>query len=275
MKNTWNNLDRIEAWKNNELDAESKKEFEFELMHNSELSNEVEVYHDIVEQIDAYGDMRAKKAIHHVVENLEKEGFFEKSGVLKPLESNQKSGKFRIFALAASLALVVVASFFVLNRSNDEIPQIAMYQFEKNELNIMIDNLKAASFSNADKGKDDSLAYALTLYTENEFAKAKILLLKYISDYPEDLVANLTLGLAYKEESQYGKAAKYLSPLTRIENFERKNMAKWNLWQCYSKFDTETDLETAKRILQELIDDPKSGYVDYAKPYLFLLNGFK
>ncbi|MFN8332248.1 MAG: hypothetical protein U0T81_13705 [Saprospiraceae bacterium] len=77
MNHTWENLDRIEAWKNGEMSKEEKEKFEFDLMHNEELSKEVELYDRLSEHIDSYGDLRTRRLISRVESKLEKEGFLK------------------------------------------------------------------------------------------------------------------------------------------------------------------------------------------------------
>ncbi|MEO6190921.1 MAG: hypothetical protein ABIO44_11675 [Saprospiraceae bacterium] len=273
MNNTWNNLDRIEAYKKNELDSEARKNFETDLMHNSELSKEVEVYDRLLEHIEVYGNTRVKNTLNKVVANLEKENFFKvaDSGI-RQMNSIKSRNSFPLLAIAASVVVLIAASYFIFLPKSHPLPDMAEMRFEKVELEITIDKLGAAAFANSEKGKNDTLAAALRLYKDFEYTKSRMALLQYLNNYPNDQIATLYLGLSYLQNAEYGKAAKYLTPLTRMEDFEFKNMAKWYSSMCYTQFGGEANFKTAKVLLKELADDHTSDYADYAKAYLDLLN---
>ncbi len=288
MKNTWNNLDRIESWKYGEMDPEQKVKFELEMKHDSSLAEDIKTYENIIEHVERFGNERTRKAIMSVESKLDKEGFFGNfSGIVKPL--GVKASVRNIWAIAASLMLVVVATWVIFdhqgassiqvspvaqNHNAIPLPNIAKLQIEGSSLDAMLERLIAPGFGSS-KSKNDSLAEALGFYKKDEYAKARMMLLAFLASYPNDNTAQLYLGLSFLQEGEYGKAAKYLTPLVNIADYEDRNIAKWYAAMCYTQFGSEADLNTAKTLFKELADDPASRYEDYAKAYLRLLNNYK
>ncbi|MEO6190919.1 MAG: hypothetical protein ABIO44_11665, partial [Saprospiraceae bacterium] len=239
----------------------ARKNFESELARNSELSKEVELYNKLLELKDTYGSSKAQNMVNMV---------FANSGTNQKNPSEVKSSS-NVWAFAAVLIALITAAFFLFSPKSHTLPDIAQMRLERTELSLTIDKLGAASFSSSEKGKDDSLAAALSLYKAFEYTKSRMALLQYLSVYPTDLIASLYLGLSYLQNAEYAKAAKYLTPLTRAEGFEFKNTAKWYSSMCYTQFGGDDNIKTAKVLLKELADDVSSDYSDYAKAYLDLL----
>lgn len=271
MNNTWENFDLIEAWKNKELSPEEARKFEYEIMHNVEMAKEVDTYNRLIDHIETYGNRRTQNTIDKVVSKLEKEGFFNNELVDSNIKStNLRKWKLREWLVAASFLLLVAVVTYVSIPKKSDLPDFAKLRIEEKELNYTIEKLGAAAFSNAEEGRNDSLSKALQLYKEFEYQKAKLSLLQIVNDYPDDQMAQLYLGLSYLQNSEYAKAAKYLSPLTRAEGFEYKNTAKWYAVWCFAKFNTEHDLATARALLKELAEDPLFEFSEYARAYLDL-----
>lgn len=280
MNNTWINLDQIEAWKSGEMDAAAKSEFERAIQTNSELAEELKLYDQLVEHIGTYGDLRTRKILERVERRLTSEGFFEPSKVeiMKPKKGILMQ-HWRTIAFAASFMLIMVVSFLIIQRpshQNMEALVLNAKEIHKNivekKLDYTIDQLKSYALSNADKGKDESLADALKLYQEYEYNQAKVALLQYLHEYPDDQLAQMYLGLSYFQNAEYGRAAKYLTPLTRDYKFEFKSIAKWYSAMCYRVFGSTTDIITAKNLFKELADDPSNEFTDYAKAQLDLFD---
>ncbi|NOT36534.1 MAG: hypothetical protein HOP11_04095 [Saprospiraceae bacterium] len=271
MKNTWNNLDRIEAWKFNELDQQAKEQFEKKMNQDSTLANDLKTYNNIIEHIERFGNQRIRNTILNVEGKLESQGFFnENQSIVRPFI--KKTERSKDWAIAASIAAILVVSVFILWPSdNYPLPNVADLKLENRHLVATIEDLSVPGLGDKEKGKKDSLAFALLLVKQDEYVKARMALLQYLNSYPDDNTAQLYLGISYVHEGKYAKGAKYLTPLTRIAEKEDRDLAKWYAAMCYTQFQTEHDLDTARFLLQELASDSGSKYYENAKAYLDLL----
>ncbi|HMW39697.1 MAG: hypothetical protein K1X68_00835 [Saprospiraceae bacterium] len=280
MNHTWENLDRIEAWKNGEMSKEEKEKFEFDLMHNEELSKEVELYDRLSEHIDSYGDLRTRRLIRRVESKLEKEGFFKEGAIAQPVEpiteetkADVQKFKWSWYKIAASLVVLLVAGgiYLAVEKYQPRLPEMALIRMDLKHIDANLERLEAPGFGDESKGKNDSMADALKFYKEFEFSKARILLLQVLQNYPHDPLAQLYLGLSYFQDEEYAKAARYLTPLTRENDFNERDLAKWYSAWCYFMFKTAKDEQTAVVLLTELANDPASDFQEYAKGYLDIL----
>lgn len=273
MKNTWNNLDRIESWKYNEMDADAKAQFEKDMRSDSNLVDDIHTYKNIIEHIERFGNERSRKAILKVEQKLERDGFFGDSaeGVVRTIKKGYSLKK--ILSMAASVAVLIMMTWFVFSPGKEfPVSEMANLKLEKENLALVFSKLNVDPLGDKEKGKKDSLAAALQLLKKDEYVKARIAILQYLDSYPEDYTAQLYLGIAYVHDAKYAKGAKYLMPLTRLTEGEDRDLAKWYAAMCYTQFKNELDLETAKSLLKELADDPASRFYDPAKSYLDLLN---
>src|SRR5690606_2649060 len=136
------------------------------------------------------------------------------------------------------------------------------------QLTKILGRLEAAGFASPEQSRNDSLAQALQLYEKGEYEKARIELVQYCQIYPDDKIARHYLGMSLLQQSEYAKAASHLSALAGDPDFELRHANKWYLALCYLQFGTPEGRKDARALLQQLADDPESGYSREAKAYL-------
>ncbi|MCC6814842.1 MAG: tetratricopeptide repeat protein [Saprospiraceae bacterium] len=278
MKNTWNNLDLIESWKNNEMDETSRLQFENRLKQDSDLKEELGDYDRVTQYIERFGNERTRRILTNVENDLEKEGFFNSNSANTISIKHKTIHNTKVWAFAASMVLLVGLSLWIFNNRTQvpPLPNIAELKLEKPHIAHTLSELNVAGFADKEKGKKDSLSSAILLLKADQYVEARYALHQYLEAYPDDNTAQLYLGIAYVHAGKYAKGAKYLTPLTRLASSnEDRDLAKWYASMCYVQFNTEHDLQTAKFLLKELADDPSSIYTDHARAYFDLLNDYK
>ena len=176
----------------------------------------------------------------------------------------------KIMAAAAAIAAIAVA-FYLYNLNQNDFTTEQFAQFAKPDtLQVVkiLDRLEASGFASPDKGREDSLARALRLYQDFEFERARIELVQYCQQYPDDKIGKHYLGLTLFQQSEYAKASTHLGPLAADASFELSNMAKWYLALAYTQFRSAQGFKDARVLMQQLADNPDSGYSREAKEYL-------
>jgi len=275
MSEEFNNIELIEAWLNGQLSEEEKSAFEKRMKEDPDFSKEVEMYQDMMRGIDLAGEERIREASNGIERKLESEDFFKHNSTVRTMTNNTKTKPIgRWLAIAASLLVLVAAATYFFGSSQESSPQMAFekyYQPDKKNLPEILDRLEAPGLASADKSAADSLAGALELYQKDQYTAARSALGTYLDNHPEDQVAKLYMGLSQLQLGEYAKASKHLVPLVEQKDFAQLNMAKWYLALCYSQFGTASSISNAKGLLQDLADDPDSGYYKEALGYLEFL----
>lgn len=276
MNQELHNIERFDKYINDKMDEAELAEFEKELEENKELADDLAVFLDIREGVEAIGDKELESKIKAIDKKLDRDNFFsEPTSKIIKMKSTKSIWR-RPLAIAASLAVLLTAGYFLFSPTNNNQQNLAatfekFKQPETTATSEILDKLEASGFADDNKSKQDSLAAALTLYEQGAYKKAISYVNQYLKTYPEDKVAKLYLGLSLLQDEEYGKAAKHLMPLAELDDFEQQEVAKWYLALCYTTFKSESADKHAKRIFQELLSSSRPEYVRGSKAFLQLM----
>lgn len=268
MEKEFTHTDLMDRYLRHQLDAAEQSDFEQRLRDDPAFAAEWDAFRDTVTAIKLHGEQELRKTILQVQKKLEAEQFFTAH---KPTPAAMKKQTFfrMILAAAAAITLIAVATYLY---SPTPIPSPEQYaQFEKpnmEQVAKILDRLEAPGFADPDKGRNDSLASALRLYLDGKWEDARVELAQFCKIYPDDKIARHYLGMSLMQQGEYAKAASHLSTLTNDADFELRYANKWYLAQCYARFGTRQGFKDARTLMQQLADDPDSGYSKEAKEYI-------
>lgn len=226
-----NNTEKIDRYLRGDLAETEKNAFETELAQDAELAAELALQKDL-EQFLRKQDRRT--ALKGQLENIGKDFFQEaakqETGRIVPL---QRRPILRwAIGLAATIALLLVARFVFFQPSlydqYGQHPPLAMIE-KSNEV-------------------QDKLAAMEAAFNQKNYAQALPLLQAYVREKPEDLQAELYLGICLMETGQYSAAR---TIFTKISGGESSfvDYGQWYLALSYLK---EGNKGECRKILQEV-----------------------
>ncbi|MBV6441909.1 MAG: hypothetical protein DYG98_23135 [Haliscomenobacteraceae bacterium CHB4] len=270
MKQEFTHTDLMDRCLRRELDAAEQADFERRLRDDPAFAAEWDAFRDLVTAIETHSEQELRKTIFQVQKKLETEQFFSTEQSRPTVMKNQTFFR-KLMAAAAAIAVLAAALYLYNTRTTTPSSSEWLAKFEqtdKERLGNILDRLEAAGFANPEQGRNDSLAQALQLYEKGDYEKARIELVQYCRIYPDDKIARHYLGMSLLQQSEYAKAASQLSTLAGDPEFELRHANKWYLALCYLQFGTPEGRKDARTLLQQLADDPESGYSREAKAYL-------
>ena len=283
MSEEFNKLDLIEQYIRGELVGEALANFEAQLQNDPALREEVELFRDIMSGTELAGKEELDDEIKATHQDLKAAGFFDKIEEQKSETKEQKVtgttdgkviGMRSWWAAAATIALLLVAGYFILNPGGDpnaEEVLAEIYHPESKAIDGIIDDLVSSGMAAPDDPHADSLAAALKMYKKEEFEDAHSYLTALVQRDPDDHVAKLYLGLSFMQQNNYPEAAKYFQEVSAVEGFRHKPVADWYLALSYIGFNSEDGWERAKKQLDLIANDPESDYREDARNALKLL----
>lgn len=269
----------IHQYLNGLLEGDALKNFEAALTNEPGLKEDVEWERKLLLGIEAEGDARLRETVRKTHAHLKTKGFFDQKpanesntlSTAKPI-INMKSIS-RTLAIAASVVIVLVAGYFLINKpGNEDIQKEAFtkyYHPESVNVKRIIDGLSSFGMVSGEKTDKDSLKDALQLYADGQYDAAIESLNAILNIHPEDNTAKMYLGLSLLNQSQYGKAVRILEPLSRLDSFELKEDARWYLAICY--LTTETNQDDALKIFETMASTESSPYRKDAKGMVNLI----
>lgn len=268
MEKEFTHPDLMDRYLRHELDAAEQADFERRLRDDPAFAAEWDAFRDLVKAIETHGEQELQKTIFQVQKKLEAEQFFSTNQPIPTVMKNQSFFR-KIMAAAAAIAAIAVALYLYNTNQTTSPEQFAQFATPDTvQVVKILDRLEATGFADPNKGPEDSLARALRFYQEFEFEKARVELVEYCHKYPDDQIGKHYLGLTLFQQGEYAKAATHLSPLASDASFELHSMAKWYLAQSYTQFRTAAGMKDARVLMQQLADDPNSGYAREAKEYI-------
>lgn len=277
MEDAFKHTEQIDAWLKGELTETERLSFEQKLAEDTDLAAEVKAYQLMVEGIE-YAAIKAevKKKTVPIVRKLEREGFLPKLAPVVPMNPKSRRPRILLWVLttAATLVILLIAAYWLLqSSSNTEAIFDTYYLTEQTEVSIQIERHEAVGFA-SDKVKDAFLVKGLSFYQKGDYKNAQAALDDYTTNYPDENLASLYLGLSLMELKDYKQAQTVLAPLINIADFGQINMAKWYLALCYLHLEEAQGLESTKQLLQDLARNPNSGYSNQAQRMLNDLASF-
>lgn len=273
MSDTSTIYDLVESWMTGEMDTQTRLDFEQRMKSEPAFQQEVEETKDMILSIEYANVSRIKgklEKIHHSNKNT-------KQPILKNMENTNQSNRKKPYwwAIAATIALLVGASYFLLNEPATNINQEngfeKYYAPEGMLVNQLLEDLESSGFADPNKEKNTALSNALTLYKTHVFKDAKTELIQILAANPNNKTAQLYLGLTELQLGLYGNAVQFLQPLND-PNYEHNELVKWYLGMAYTQTMKDEGIIVAKELFRQLSLNKKSNYYKEAKEYLRLLN---
>lgn len=276
-------LELIEKYIKGELAGTKLAEFEARLKSDPELSDEVDIFRDILAGTALAGREELAEEISATHQNLKKDGFFEnitqqeakQIDIRRNDQSNiRRIGMSKWWALAAGMALIIVAGYFIFKtggQPNYEEVFAQIYEPENSAIDNILDDLSSLGMAGADDPRADSLAAALKLYKLDEFDEAQSYLEVLVQNDTEDYIARLYLGLSQLQQGKYVEASQQLKTTSQVNGFRYKDVSDWYLALSYIGFNSKEGWALAKDQLKIIADNPNSAYQQEAKDALEML----
>ena len=263
MENKYN-IDDIEDFLNQEMDATELAAFEKEMATNKELAAEVDFHEDVIKGIQGAAPMDFRKMVTNVHQEMKGEDFFsEIAETTEKVETTEAPSKLRsIFrrtsrmqglAIAASFAALIGFSLWILNQPpNPEQLFADNFAVHQDVLSVEIaDRLAETGFgtnkealatlqSGIDTYKSGDYQSAIDQFNAFETAAAEDALTPYAQFY--EAVALLKTGQGEAAQSE-------LLNIVDKANFPLQNEAKWYLALTYLQ---QHKVNEAKAILENL-----------------------
>lgn len=222
-----NDIDRIDRFLRGEMNEAESQAFEQSLSENPELQQKMKIQQELVSYIDLMGDQE-------VLANIRKaEGTYRsrKEGTIKKLPW------LRPFLIAASLALLLLAAWWLLRPSGDPDTLYANY-YQAYEL----------SFSSRDGDNTENLLAASTAYNAADYAQA----LTAFQSLPTEMQTSkvkLAMGISYMELSSFEEAKSLFDQIISVEDPLFLDQALWYKGLSLLK---QGELEQAKGVFEQL-----------------------
>lgn len=268
-ENTYHDIYR---YLNQEMTVQDSADFEKKILADDHLAQEVALHQDLLGGIEHRGDEELKNQIQQAASQLEKDGFFKMKQGGRRSDQQGKTGSGqriqtlfqpRYLAVAASLMVLLVVSFFLLQPSVDTQQLYSeSFQLDNALLQQQLDELDFTGMGNPKQAQNKSLMNGLVAIEDNNFSRAAYELTKHLETYPDDEVAALFLGQTRMRQRQYEKAYAHLAPISQKDGLYQVE-ALWYL--ALSTLQIQTRSEETKPLLEQIMAHPDSTYAQQAK----------
>lgn len=250
MENT-NNIEKIEAYLNGELNQEERTFFEAQLKTDTTLASEMELY----QRVDQVLADDSALAFQKLTEQAGANFFTQKTtnATIRKLPFYR-----RPLAIAASITLLVACGFlwWMTNStgtlSNDE---------------LFAANYESYAFSNTVRGNDDPVTpyeQAVLAYQNKDWTKATSLFSNVLEEEPSNASAAFGLGNAYLaiQPADLDAAALHFQQVIDDGKSLLVDKAKWYLALIRIK---QGDITTAKQLLEQLLQSEEKQLANKAQ----------
>lgn len=253
--NKWENEDIILDYLEGRLSGEELVAFNKEKSHSSFIQNKILEFEESRTAILIHGREKLSAQIKQIEKTINTNNSKPISKETKTINMNtEKKKRFPIMGLAATLALLLVAVFVVQN--NSAVDTDALYAQNHNPntkvTNKYLDKVSSSGFAGADSdtssmvtlptGKEitreeylqreiarkDAFTSSLTLFKKGDWAKARVALQAYTSEYvfkkEDHQVALFHLAKAMMNTEDYQAASERYDEFLQGEKLEREVM---------------------------------------------------
>lgn len=275
---TEEHMDLFDQFLKNKLSETDRKLFELRLQSDKEFNKNFIDFMEIQKGIDCFGDQELNENLMGVRSQLEKEGFFEPIKAKFEVQKNNKLffRKYRIrpLAIAASILLITVSGYFFFKFQNDPIEKVfaQYYQPETEEIKDVLRELMPFGLVDPERGRKDSLAFALRFYQGEQYEDAGKALSIYCKYYPDEPIGRFYMGLNFLQLGEYTEASQRLESLALLEGFELEDQIKWYLALSLMKINTPESKRNAIKLIRELANSPQSEYQNSAANIMDKIN---
>lgn len=239
------NIDRIDKYLQGNMDAGEKQAFEAEMAATPALAEEVELQRDML----VFLQQKEKRS--HLKSQLEEvgKGYFQKEEA-KVIPFVQRRRVWLLVATAAAvIALLIVGRWITRPSLFEEYAQFP-------PLALAEKSAGAVDWSQAERA-----------FQSGDYATASSLLADYSTQYPNDALARIYLGISRMELDQTVEAQQIFAGITSADP-TLKDFANWCLALNYLK---ANDRPKCRATLQKI--QASSAYYDKAQELLGRLKG--
>jgi len=264
MNEEFRHIENLERYTKGEMVGDELEHFEIKLQEDASLLQELNDYQDMMLGIEKIGDDLLWNELTVVREKMKQERSQQELSATTSKSSARIIPLFRRLAIAASIILVSITSFYLLFPSTNDGDRIYanFYESDKISLPIILDDLEAYSMAEPESQQKKDLAASLKSYEDENYTASFQSLSNHLNKYPNDEVAQLYRGLTLMEQKNFDAAIENLEPLSSDANFEYQDLATWYLALCYIK-GKETD--QANKLVNKLATSANSNYKNLAK----------
>ena len=272
------NIDDIENFLNQEMDAAELAAFEKEMANDEALKTEVNFHEDVVKGIKNAGPMAFKDLVAGVHSEMKTEGFFEETVTDKVEDQTvTKEAKvrsisiFRRLAIAASFALLLTAGWFMFAQPNTPEQLFAdNFTIHQDVLSVEIEDRLAETGFGTNKEALNKLQQGINSYTAGDYQQAINQFSTFQSAAGDDALADYARfyqAISLLETKDISKAQEILEKLITKPSFPLIDDANWYLALIYLKQDNKQGATFILRTLS-LSDTYKERAAKLLESYL-------
>lgn len=234
--NGMSDLELIDMYFSGSMSTVDKKTFEQRCESDSQFAEAVAFY--ILSRQQLKQNLREEKKKEFLVD-------YEKLAGREGTSGNKRNWIGYISAAAACIALVVVYFVFVQGRQ----PETIASNYIENNLSTLSTTMGAG---------EDSLQLGIAAYNNGAYREAENIFISLTNH--RDLSAESTkyLGITYLKMNEYDKAIEQFDKLNKTQLFT--NPAKFYLALTLMKRSGEGDVNRAKQLLHEVVDEKLPGH---------------
>jgi len=245
------NIDDIENFLNQEMDAADLAAFEKEMAADKDLAAEIDFHADVIKGIEGAAPLDFRKMVGNVHEEMKTEGFFSDTETDEVVENNTQQeatvrniSLFRRLAIAASFALVLTAGWFLLNQPNNTPEQLFADNFtiHQDVLSMEVEDRLAETGFGTNKVTLNELQKGINAYNEQDYNIAISTFNNFEGIAPEDALINYAKfykAIALLKTEQVSTAQEVLERIIEQPAFPLIDDAKWYLALIYLKQDNK------------------------------------
>lgn len=252
----------VDDYLDKKADATTTQKIESRLLEDSDFASSLTAHNDARQSIELLGELQLRNTIRNIEAELEEEGFFTQKTETKVIERpiraiGNRVAIRRMLAVAASVAVLVLAYFFIFQPDNS--PQglySSYYEPYKDNLSQELElRLSETGFGSTDdmRVQLNLLLTGIGEYKAENFAAAAEKLATYRSkaNPTDDLTrqASLYEAISRLELKQSQDAITLLTPLAQNDEFAQQADAQWYLALAHLQAD---EAAAAQSMLQQL-----------------------
>ena len=225
--------ERIEPYFNQELPPSEREQFERELLHNPQLTEEVAFY------------LRTKQVVREQV-LADRHAEWQKMAHRVPHPAPVR--RLQPWYYAAAAIVLLAMAWIWLSLSEPTLRELSDAYIEENLTTLSVQM----------GGEADSLQSAIQQYNEGQFAAALTLGSELLQRNPANAEALKLLGLIALRQQNYPQAIDYFHQLAERQDLYA-NPGKFYEALAYLQRNQPTDAEAARKLLQAVVSENLEG----------------